>query len=258
MPRRNSSKEMADVEDSRLQQVGLMEPSRRSSRTEHEHPRRQHGTHRHRRKGDDEKEDRTIVYVYKNTWTSGSSQANVRSQDRLDTSTASTTRRSRSTRSNHQRPEGRGLFSRRTTSLVDVVSKPLTNIVEGGRETSSSYERLMKRPTTRKRHSEMSRHSTDQPRVTRYDRHLMRKQRTDDIRSSSLHERSLPPARPSLQRSSTTVRHQRRAVSQSQVEEPAIRDEAENVTTDIKQNGRGSRVVYSLFGIPSVVPPEPL
>lgn len=172
MPRRNSSKEMADVEDSRLQQAGPREPSRRSSRTEHEHPRRQHGTHRHRRKGDDEKEDRTIVYVYKNTWTSGSSQPNVRSQDRLDTSTASTTRRSRSTRSNHQRPEGRGLFSRRTTSLVDVVSKPLMNIVEGGRETSSSYERLMKRPTTRKRHSELSRHPTDQPRVTRYDRHF--------------------------------------------------------------------------------------
>lgn len=70
-----------------------------------------------------------------------------------------------------------------------------------------------------------------------------------------MHEGSLHPALPPLQRSNTTVRQKRRTVSQSQVEEPVIRDTAEDVTTDTKENGRGSRVVYSIFG---VVPPEPL
>jgi len=73
-----------------------------------------------------------------------------------------------------------------------------------------------------------------------------------------MHERSLHPAHPPLQRSNTTVRQKRRTVSQSQVEESVVRDMAENVITDTKENGRGSRVVYSIFGIPSVIPPEPL
>jgi len=168
MRRRNSSREMADIVDSRLRQAGPREASRRSSiRAEHESPGRQHGRHRHRRKVEDDEEERKIVYVYKQAGDGRRPQANAGSQARLSTTTTTTTRRSRSRRSNHQRPETRGLFSRRTTSLVDVVSRPLVDIVEGGRETSSSYEKLMKRPTTRKRHSERSLHPTDQPRVTR-------------------------------------------------------------------------------------------
>lgn len=173
MRRTHSNREVADIVDSRLQQAGPREASRRSYvLTEHESPRRQHGKHRHRRKSDPEDEDREIVYVYRNSGTAGSSRANIRSQDRLPATTGTTTRRSRSTRSNNQRSESRSLFSRRATSLVDVVSRPLADIAEGGRDTSRSYERLIKRPTTRKRHSERSRHLTEQPRVTRYDRHM--------------------------------------------------------------------------------------
>ena len=166
---RDSSREMTDIVNSQSQQVGSRGTSRRSStRTEHESLRRQHGRHRHRRKVDDEEEDRNIIYDYKQPGDGRRSQVNGRSQDRLSTAAASAIHRGRSTRSTHQRPDAAGLLRRHTTSLVDVVSRPLKDIAKGGRESGRSYERSGKRPTTRKRYSERGTHRTEQPHVTRY------------------------------------------------------------------------------------------
>ena len=174
-PGNNSDGEMAGILDLRSRQPGPREESKRSfSSTGQGSQRRQQGRHRHRRKVDDDEEDFNIVSVCKHPGDGRKSKANVRSQDRLSTITASTSRRSHSTRSKHQRPETRGLFRRRTTSVVDMVSRPLVDIAEGGREASGSYERLMRRPTTRKRHSERGTDLTERTRFTRYTRLIAR------------------------------------------------------------------------------------
>lgn len=159
--------------DSRSRQGGRREELRRSStQDEHAHPRRHHRRRRRRRIADDEEEDQETVSDHVHSGDDTRSEASVRLRDQSSTTTANTTRRRPSTRSNHQHPETRGLFKRHTASLVDVISRPLVDIVEGGREPSRSFT-SSKRPTTRKRHSEPSSRRTDHSR-TRYDIHITR------------------------------------------------------------------------------------
>ncbi|KAI9881636.1 MAG: hypothetical protein M1830_000201 [Pleopsidium flavum] len=247
-PRRSSSRKMAHIIESRAGQAGPREASRKSSAgTGHDTHNKQHGRHRRRRRKVNETQDGSTVYVYRYAGDGGpggdgerpKATAELRS---LSSTTDLPTRHERRSMKSDLRALGRhDRPRRRHTSLDNVAHKRSIHHEVPGAVPRKTHERVLGRSTTRKRHSEQATEPLDRPRV---------------VRSSSMREKPSPPARPSLYRSSTTVRTKTTLFPDIQPGTPSIRSKTEHMSTGTKESGRGPRVVYSLFGIPSVVPSE--
>ncbi len=242
----NTRERKASIREGLGRALGVTQKSHHKERSRHR---------QYRPEDDDVEEGRKIVYVYRPRGNEHlprgepRHQRISRSQDVTSSINATRNSQSRSNSSHNERSRRRSSRPHHR-SVSDVAPRWSVRTGEDEMGESRSREKLTRRPTTRKRHSERGIDLGGHPRATRYGISITFHQNIFNnlTRSSSMREPSSPPAPPPLQRSNTTTRsHTTRNDGPKNTENPS---------SIAKEPGQSSKVVYSLFGLPNVVQPE--